>query len=613
MGFPLAQTPVYSFINAAVELQTTGYRMETGRYSYEEVQAILKHPYTRQLSPKAEPLERELTRTNRFYPLPTELKQDDFLSLLFTPRSGIRELCLYITELLKEVSILYRQESEQEDIFNQLYRESLFKSFTMVNRLLNLIENGELQVRTDTLKRLLNRILAAANIPFHGEPAIGMQIMGVLETRNLDFRNLIMLSLNEGQLPKGGGESSFIPYNLRKAFGMTTIEHKNAVYAYYFYRLIQRAENITLVYNSSSDGLNRGEWSRFMLQFLVEWPHETSYEFLEAGQSPQKSREITIEKTPAIRSRMQNRYNFNQNPKALPLSPSALNAYLDCSLRFYYRHVAGLKVKDEVSAEIDSALFGTIFHRSAELAYGELSANGKEIRKEDLERLLRDDVRIKGYVDRAFKEEFFHVPLDERPEYNGIQLINSKVICSYLRQLLRNDLVYVPFSMVGMEEPVEEPLEVDTPEGTIRIKIGGTIDRMDCKGDTLRIVDYKTGGSPKTPANIEQLFIPAEGRPNYIFQTFLYAAIMSRKQSLKVAPALLYIHRAANESYSPVIEIGEPRKPKMPVNNFAFFEDEFRERLQRLLEEIFGAETPFTQTENTKTCEYCDFRALCKR
>lgn len=158
----------------------------------------------------------------------------------------------------------------------------------MVNRLLNLIENDELQVRIDTLKRLLNRILAAANIPFHGEPAIGMQVMGVLETRNLDFRNLIMLSLNEGQLPKGGGESSFIPYNLRKAFGMTTIEHKNAVYAYYFYRLIQRAENITLIYNSSSDGLNRGEWSRFMLQFLVEWPHETSYEFLEAGQSPQK-------------------------------------------------------------------------------------------------------------------------------------------------------------------------------------------------------------------------------------------------------------------------------------------------------------------------------------
>ncbi|WP_320908229.1 MULTISPECIES: PD-(D/E)XK nuclease family protein [Bacteroides] len=613
MGFPLAQTPVYSFINAVVELQTTGYHSETGRYSYDTVQAVLKHPYTRQISLKAEPLERELTKTNRFYPLPTELKQDDFLSLLFTPRSGIRAICLYIIELLKEVSTLYRQESEQDDIFNQLYRESLFKSYTMVNRLLNLIENGELQIRIDTLKRLLSRILNAANIPFHGEPAIGMQVMGVLETRNLDFRNLIMLSLNEGQLPKSSGESSFIPYNLRKAFGMTTIEHKNAVYAYYFYRLIQRAETVTLVYNTSSDGLNRGEWSRFMLQFLVEWPHDISREFLEAGQSPQSSRDICIEKTPEILNRLRNTYNFESNQKAFALSPSALNAYLDCRLRFYYRYVAGLKTPDEVSAEIDSALFGTIFHRSAELAYGDLSANGKEIRKEDLERLLRDDVRLQGYVDRAFKEEFFHVDLNERPEYNGVQLINSKVIGSYLRQLLRNDLQYAPFSMVGMEKKVQEEVTVNTPESPIKIRIGGTIDRMDCKGDTLRIVDYKTGGSPKTPTNIEQLFTPAEGRPNYIFQTFLYAAIMSRQQSLKVAPALLYIHRAANENYSPVIEMGEPRKPKIPVNNFAFFEDEFRERLQTLLEEIFGNETPFTQTENTKVCEYCDFRALCKR
>lgn len=613
MGFPLAQTPVYSFINAVVELQTTGYHSETGRYSYDTVQAVLKHPYTRQISLKAEPLERELTKTNRFYPLPTELKQDDFLSLLFTPRSGIRAICLYIIELLKEVSTLYRQESEQDDIFNQLYRESLFKSYTMVNRLLNLIENGELQIRIDTLKRLLSRILNAANIPFHGEPAIGMQVMGVLETRNLDFRNLIMLSLNEGQLPKSSGESSFIPYNLRKAFGMTTIEHKNAVYAYYFYRLIQRAETVTLVYNTSSDGLNRGEWSRFMLQFLVEWPHDISREFLEAGQSPQSSRDICIEKTPEILNRLRNTYNFESNSKAFALSPSALNAYLDCRLRFYYRYVAGLKTPDEVSAEIDSALFGTIFHRSAELAYGDLSANGKEIRKEDLERLLRDDVRLQGYVDRAFKEEFFHVDLNERPEYNGVQLINSKVIGSYLRQLLRNDLQYAPFSMVGMEKKVQEEVTVNTPESPIKIRIGGTIDRMDCKDDTLRIVDYKTGGSPKTPTNIEQLFTPAEGRPNYIFQTFLYAAIMSRQQSLKVAPALLYIHRAANENYSPVIEMGEPRKPKIPVNNFAFFEDEFRERLQTLLEEIFGNETPFTQTENTKVCEYCDFRALCKR
>ena len=612
MGFPLAQTPVYSFINAAMELQTNGYRPDTGRFTYEAVSKILKHPYTRQLSDHATRLERELTKTNRFYPLPSELKKDDFLTILFTPQSNIRELCDYLLRLIKSISILYRKEGEYDDIFNQLYRESIFQSHLKINRLYSLIESGELSVRTDTLKRLITKVLTASNIPFHGEPAIGLQIMGVLETRNLDFRNLIMLSLNEGQLPKAGGESSFIPYNLRKAFGMTTIEHKNAVYAYYFYRLIQRAENITLLYNTSSDGLNRGEESRFMLQLLVEGPHEITREYLEAGQSPQNTLEIQIEKTPEILRRLYRAYDTAQ-PESVILSPSALNTYLDCRLRFYYRYVAGLKTPDEVSAQIDSALFGTIFHLSAQLAYTDLTANGKMIQREDLERLLRDEIKLQGYVDQAFKQELFKVAPEEKPEYNGVQLINSKVIVSYLKQLLRNDLQYTPFEMVAMEKKVSEKITIQTALGPLTLRLGGTIDRMDAKEGTLRIVDYKTGGSPKIPANIEQLFTPSETRPNYILQTFLYAAIMSRKQPLMVAPALLYIHRAASESYSPVIEMGEPRKPKIPVNNFAFFEDEFRERLQALLEEIFDEKELFTQTEDIKKCAYCDFKAICKR
>lgn len=612
MGFPLAQTPVYSFVSALIELQTTGYRRDTGRYQYEAVQSVLKHPYTRQLSTSAESLEKQLTRDNRFFPLPSELKQDIFLEQIFTPKTGISALCQYLTEMLREVAVLYRQEQETDDIFNQLYRESLFKSYTLINRLLNLIDNGELNIQIDTLRRLLCRLLATSNIPFHGEPAIGMQVMGVLETRNLDFRNLIMLSLNEGQLPKAGGDSSFIPYNLRKAFGMTTIEHKNALYAYYFYRLIQRAENVTLLYNTASEGLNRGEMSRFMLQFLVESPHSISREYLEAGQSPQSGREIRVEKTPEIITRMYERYDVNRHPKSL-FSPSALNTYLDCRLKFYYRYVAGLKAPDEVSAEIDSALFGTIFHRAAELVYKDLTANGKEIRKDDLEQVLRNDIKLQNYVDTAFKEEFFHIALTEKPEFNGTQLINAKVITSYLRQLLRNDLQYAPFFMEGMEKKVTEIIEIETPQGKLALNIGGTIDRIDSKDDTLRIVDYKTGGSPKTPENIKQLFTPADGRPNYIFQTFLYASIMCRKQSLKVAPSLLYIHRAASETYSPVIEMGEARQPKMPVNNFAFYEDEFRERLQTLLQEIYNPEEAFTQTEDTKKCEFCDFRELCRR
>lgn len=328
MGFPLAQTPVYSYINALLEMQTTGYRADTGRYTYEAVLSVLKHPYTRQLSTVAEELEKQLTKDNRFYPLPSELKKDDFLEQVFSPQNGIAALSRYITDLLREVAVIYRQEKDAEDIFNQLYRESLFKSYTLVNRLLNLIETDGLSLQTDTFKRLLNQLLTSTNIPFHGEPAIGMQVMGVLETRNLDFRNLIMLSLNEGQLPKAGGDSSFIPYNLRKAFGMTTIEHKNSVYAYYFYRLIQRAENITLLYNTASDGLNRGEMSRFMLQFLVESPHDISREYLEAGQSPQHSRDIQIKKVPDVLKRMYDAYDIHRHPKAFSLHRHSTNIWI---------------------------------------------------------------------------------------------------------------------------------------------------------------------------------------------------------------------------------------------------------------------------------------------
>lgn len=616
MGFPLSQTPVYSFLIALLELHTHGFNFKSGRYTFQSVVTLLKHPYTRQLTGQAELLEKELTRNNRFYPLPGELGKDEFLTQLFTPLSGNLNLCIRLSETLQQVAGIYQANTsgtEDTDAFNQLYRESLFKAYTTINRFRTLIEEDELTVQSETFRRLLVKVLSATNIPFHGEPAIGMQVMGVLETRNLDFRHLVLLSVNEGQLPKSGGDSSFIPYNLRKAFGMTTIEHKIAVYAYYFYRLLQRAERITLIYNTSSDGLNRGEWSRFMLQFLIEWPHPITRQFLEAGQSPQGTSPITVEKTPDVMRRMQSLFDVRANPKA-KFSPSALNYYLDCPLKFYYRYVAGLSAPDEVSAEIDSATFGSIFHYAAEHIYKDLTTHGKVINKEALETLLRNEVKLQDYVDTAFKKLFFNVPQNEKPEYNGVQLINSAVIARYLKQLLQNDLRYAPFTFIASEMEVDEPIDIQTPKGVIKSRIGGIIDRMDSKDGTLRIVDYKTGGDADTPPHVESLFIPDKKRSNYVFQTFLYAAIMCRKQpTMKIAPALLYIHRAATETYSPVIQMGEPRKPKEAVEDFSKYEKEYRERLQGLLEEIFNPEKSFTQTEIIEKCTYCDFKALCKR
>lgn len=610
MGFPLAQTPAYSLVNNLLALQTEGYQAEHGQYVYAQVAAILKHPYICRLSPESKHLLTELTQYNRFYPLPAELQRDTLLTHLFTPCDTNLSLCRYLETTLQKVATIYQHTQDDQDPFAQLYRESLFKSYTLLNRFSLLLENGELNIRPITLSRLINKVLSATSIPFHGEPAIGLQIMGVLETRNLDFKNVAILSLNEGQLPKKGGEASFIPYNLRKAFGMTLIDHKNAVYAYYFYRLIQRSENVALLYNNASDGLNRGEMSRFMLQLLTESPHHIRKSSITAGQMPQTSDTIQIPKTQEVIRRLHQR--FNATNKQL-FSPSALNMYLDCQLKFYFHYIARLKPTDEVSSEIDSAMFGSIFHRSCQLLYDELTAHGKTIQREDIEKLIQNQTKLHNYVDTAFKELFFKVKPDEQPKYNGIQLINSEVIVAYLRQLLEKDKFYAPFTLIGTEQPVYEDFPIDTHCGRIVVRIGGIIDRIDSKSGVLRIVDYKTGGQPFVPANIESLFTPADKRPGYVFQTFLYAAILTRQQPLPVAPSLLYIHKAASPDYSPIILMGEAYKEKTAIDNFQLYDEEFRNRLKTLLEEIFSPTQAFCQTTNINHCDFCDFKELCRR
>lgn len=617
MGFPLSQTPAYSFVCALLELHTAGYNTQNGRYRFTEVISLLKHPYTRQLSSQAAELEQSLTRDNRFYPLPSELERDGMLEILFTPVTTNSNLCQLITKALEKVALSYQQQKPSDTTaFDQLYREALFKTYTLMNRFYTLIEDKDLNVKPETLQRLLTRVMATSSIPFHGEPAIGLQVMGVLETRNLDFRHLIMLSVNEGQLPKGGNDASFIPYNLRKAFGMTTIDHKIAVYAYYFYRLLQRTEKATLIFNTATDGINRGEMSRFMLQFIIEWGYPVKRLRLEAAQSPQGSTPICISKGPTVLRRLWETFDVRYNPKAV-LSPSALNCYLDCPLKFYYKYAAHLNAPDEISPEIDAAKFGSIFHHAAEHIYKDLTTHGKVINQETIENLLKNEVRLQDYVDKGFKELFFHLPPEEKPTYNGIQLINSAVILRYVKQLLQKDLKHAPFTFVSSEYPVYEELKLTVADTVLHSRIGGIIDRIDWKDNILRIVDYKTGGNADTPSSIESLFSPDLKRSSHVFQTFLYAAIVCRKlrdkqDTRQVAPSLLYIHRAASENYTPVIQLGEARKAE-PVYDFARYEMEFRERLKLLLMEIFSPEIPFTQTEIPDKCTYCDFKDLCRK
>lgn len=614
MGFPLSQTPICSFLCNWLNLQIEGYRAKEKNYEFAYVMPMLTHPYTRRITTVVQGIADELKNDNRFYPSPQALMKDEFTTLLFEkmPADNMT-LCNRMKLLTEKLTLLYRDADNgmNDDMYGQLYKESLFKAYTTLNRLSALIESGDLILSGVAFRNLFKKIMYAAKIPFHGEPAIGLQVMGVLETRNLDFKHLLMLSVNEGYLPKAEGNASFIPYNLRKAFGMTTIEKKVAVYAYYFYRLIQRAERVTFTYNNNTEGLKKGEKSRFMLQYQIESGQDIKQYNLDATLGRTTLTEMFVEKTPEVINKLLRRYDLNKNPKAM-LSPSALNTYLDCQLKFYFKYIANIPEPKEVNADIESNTFGSIFHRSVELIYQNLSNNSqKVINKENIEEWINNEALIKNTVNDAFKELFFHVDSDVLPEYNGLQLINLMVITRYIKQLLRYDANYAPFTMLGMEEKVKYTLNVPTPQGEVNIGIGGTIDRLDLKDGTVRVLDYKTGGKAVEPNDISDLFTPQDKRANYVLQVMLYSLIARKKfPGYKLMPAIFYVNRAASSLYDPSVRMGEIRK-KQPITDVSPYEAEFHEKLTETIAEMFNPDINLEATENKEKCTYCIYRSLC--
>jgi len=637
MGFPLGQTPIYNLINQINILHADGYIKDSvGRYNHRYVLPILQHPWIRQISSEAEQLEKKLKSKNSFRPLVTELQVDAVLKNIFTPVENPIDLAKCLLELFRQLA-QSNAETNEENLPNEydpLHAEAIFRCFSLTNRLHDLMNEGLIQVSIHTFQKLVQKILSSASIAFSGEPVRGMQIMGMLETRNLDFKNILLLSVNEGMLPKSGGQTSFIPYNLRKGFGLSTPEHKDCIFAYYFFRLLQRAETISLVYNTSTDGLNRGERSRFLLQLLIESNQEIKTYHLNSGIDLTSPRKIQIEKTPEILQNLKDRYDLKTNKDAKSFSPTALNSLMDCSLRFYLRYLAGLKETEEVSEEIDGAVLGNFFHHSAEYIYTSilLKKAGKEfgiaevekviekgsisgrIEATDLEPWLKGIYSIEKVVDHYFRKDFFQIENENAIlEFNGEQLIKRKLVVGFLKTLLKIDKERAPFEILALERKVSEAMETVTPSGDITFKIGGTIDRIDQKDGEIRVLDYKTGGLPKTPESVESLFDESAERAGYIFQIFLYSAILQKENpSSDIVPQILYIHKAAQENYSATIQIGLSRQ-KVEIENIQPYEEIFREKLKEIVSKLFDNKQPFIQTNVVKKCEYCDFRNICRR
>jgi CRISPR/Cas system-associated exonuclease Cas4 (RecB family) len=612
MGFPITQTPVADFLQILAELQTKGIA-NPNAFHYKYVLQALRHPYTQIIFPEAKKIEQNINQNNIFFPDNQFLNND----LLFTHTHDATGLGKYLLNIIESLGKAYKAEASFRDIYDGLYQESVFRAYQVLNRLYGLLLSGEWTLEKPTFLRLLRRLLSATQVPFHGEPVKGLQIMGVLETRTLDFKNLLLLSVNEGFMPGSSNENTFIPQFLRSHLGLNTIEHQDSIYAYYFYRLLQRAEKITLVYNTDKTQTGKAEMSRFLLQMLVDPRLNIRRYTLQSTVKPMEAQPVIVPKTDEIIRLIKEKYDFNTNPGARSLTPSNLNIFIDCSLRFYLQKIKGYETPDELSGEVDSSVFGTIFHRAAEFLYREVSGTqGKTpvspfvVQKERLDIYLQSDSnhKIRRFVSKAFEEIYFKGKTMDESQYNGEQLINFRVICKMLERLIEFDRRKAPFTILGLEWQNYDFIEL--PDESVKLKIGGIIDRLEEQNGKLLILDYKTGGSGKTYKTLEDLITEKDKRASHIFQTFVYASVLIRKKTfeLPVVPALLYMQDAGRENFSPVVEY-----EKEPIEDFRNLNEKFEALYIQKISDLFNRDIPFRQTAFESNCVYCEFRELCNR
>ena len=639
-GFPLNASEVSVLIDALIALQLKGLTNDHRHFQLQYINRVLLHPYAQYLSDDCKTLASQLNSNHRYYPSIKELTDgfDDSLSLLFQPleaKEGTLPLLSWMTDLLKIIG------QNTRSIRNDLLHQSIFSMYTLLNRLddimsVNIQKNGSQDdrrideksgkqlVSIYIVQRLMQQVIQSTAIPFHGEPAVGTQIMGVLETRNLDFEHVILLSCNEGKLPKNINDASFIPHSIRVGYGLTTVENKVAIFAYYFQSLIQRAHDVTLLYNNATDDGQKGEMSRFMLQLMIKsygTQHIKRYT-LTAGQN-QSSRLCQAKtKTEEVMKVLHDMKS---------ISPSALGQYMRCPLQFYYNSICQLHQQDEDNIdEIDNTMFGDLFHRSAELIYKQLSQQQTTITKDMILSVLKDPSFLERIIDQAFREKLFQA--DERqfvPQYNGLQMLNKNVIRLYLQRLLHLDAAWAPFDILALEESFYDKVSFEVNGLQHCLNIGGKVDRIDKVNqdgkNIVRIVDYKTG-RPLTslPADVKDVFnidnIDTK-HTNYYLQTMLYAGVVKygansykkvgQMRQQGVAPALLFIRQASDETYNPVLSFAVGRGSRETLDDISTVWPEFLDQLKQLLAEIFNPELDFMPTAHTERCDNCPYREIC--
>ena len=585
MGYSIVGTPVHSLILALIALQTEGWDEKRKRFRLPFLRSIKFHPYHQYM-------------------------EQELWEVYHTP-ADIPALVHYLDEVLMSIA---RKMQEQEVFDDVLMIESIYTIHRTLMQFYDIAADSKhpLILHPTTLRRLLRRMLSSQSIPFHGEPAQGLQVMGVLETRCIDFRNLIMINVGEGFLPKSGADNSLIPYTLRVGFGLTTPLHRIAVFAYYFYRLIQRAEHVTFIYNENSSGNVRHEMSRFLRQLQAETDIPIKCLRLEAEQDSVFTTLDIIPKDDDIMTTINEKYNLLVNPAAHALSPSAMNVYMNCPMQFYISSICGIREKPDPDEGIDPRLLGTIVHNVAENVYKSIMKHtgNNIITNVQLSAFTKDEGKA---LDSMIIEEF------EKEagitDFRGENILVHGVVKKYLMNLFLWDECHSPIKMEEMEYDMFTAIDTDANGTPIRVNTGGRIDRMDIIADKngnehFRIVDYKTGAHENTAKSLDDLFKRNNTHAGYYFQTFLYslATKRSRRTKLPIKPVLFYTAKAGKRDYDPTLTID-----KHNVEDISVYEQEFEKHLKELIQEIFSKDKPFVKTTNTKYCEKCDYKKLCGR
>ena len=611
MGYPLAGTPVASLIEYILALQkNVRYIDRNPLFYFRDVLPVLNHRYILSTSPEIiSSLVKEITENNKIYISHTELEKTPLLEILFTPVTGVEAFSDYLIKVLEELNKVMSalSDEEEEDApqrTNDLEQEFIFHYFTTVNRMKEVMKDARIEMKIDTFFRLLKRVTDTITIPFHGEPLSGLQIMGVLETRALDFDRLIILSMNEGIFPQRKAANSFIPYNLRRGFGLPTYEHQDSVWAYHFYRLIERASHVSLLYDTRSNGLQTGEVSRFVHQLHYHYEVPMRDKLVVYNVSSSKTPPLAVPKREDIMRRL----DAYRKGGSKAISASAINTYLDCPLKFYFSVVEGIREEEEVSETIESDVFGSILHKVMEELYKPFQ--GKMVTVDLLKAIRKDTALLTGAIARAFASEFFKTEVVR--SLTGQNYLIGEMIRKYVEKILERDGKLTPFVYIESERKINGLISL-SDHSEIRLK--GFIDRVDEVLDAIRIIDYKSGSGTTTFSSIESLFNKEEkDRAKAVMQVFMYCwmyAHFTENKGKTIQPGIYYVRSLFSDPFDPSvyhrIELGKSEK----VEDFSGYAQAFEEGLRGCLDEIFNPEIPFTQTPTGKACSYCPFKGIC--